>query len=350
MNAMQSAKYFARFASLVVLVLVMVLLPFQHANSEQPKNSELSVRAVMIHPRTIHEMDFYSNLIKIAAENGFNTVILEATGWINYKTLPSLNLPNAFSDKDMTNLVSYAKSMGLEVIPSVALLTHQQEVIKRYAPELLLNEVTADISKPATWEFEKKIMDENIEIFHPKMMLVGHDELWGYKNSEDVTKSIAAGVRRISPAEYASHIVKVHDYLSEKGVQTIIWGDMFVMPVLGANGQVDRAYPLTGSHGTPEFASLIGSLPRDIVIADWHYDNGITQYPSFDLFQKLGFRVWGATWDGAHNIRSYSAYVIARARKGDGMIATTWHYCMRKYQYYVTKIIIESGKAFTHDQ
>jgi len=338
--------FYTRFMSMLFAVWILLLAPAS-VNATTVNQSTLAVKAVMIHPRSIKEMGLYRDLIQTAAENGFNTVIIESTGWVNYKAFPQVKLSNGFSEEEIASLVAFAKSFNLEVIPYVELLTHQQEVAKRFAPQLLLNEVTIDVSNPVAWEFEKKLIDIHLELFHPKMLLIGHDELWGYQDVPSVKLALLAGARRLSPEQFVTHAITVHDYLRTKNVKTIIWGDMFVTPDYCPRGVSGKLNSHTGCHGTDELVAQLSRLPKDIVIVDWHYENNATDYPSYDFFKKYGFTVWGASWHEKNNIDSFTKYVSARAGAGDGMVATTWHFCSEKYRDYVIKFIAESGKAFS---
>ncbi|MFY9260091.1 MAG: hypothetical protein WAO71_06215 [Gallionella sp.] len=337
-------NFFHIFMSMIFVVVVLLLTPaLVQAGTVNP----LTVKAILIHPRSIKEMYLYRDLIQTAAKNGFNTVVIEATGWINYRAFPQVRLPNGFSEADIASLVDFARSFNLDVVPYVVLLTHQQEVAKRFGPHLLLNKETLDVSIPETWEFERKLIDIHFELFHPKMMLIGHDELWGYKDVASVKLALVAGTRRLTPDQFVSHAIKVHDYLATKNVKTIIWGDMFIVPDYGPRGAFGKLYSHTGSHGTNELVSQLERLPKDIVVIDWHYENNATDYPSYDFLKKYGFKVWGASWHEKNNIDSFSKYVSARA--GDGMMATTWNFCSEKHRDYLFKFVSESGKTFSKD-
>ena len=41
-------------------------------------------------------------------------------------------------------------------------------------------------------------------------------------------------------------------------------------------------------------ASAVDSIPKDIIICDWHYEKR-ADYPSLRYFQDKGFRVWPAS-------------------------------------------------------
>lgn len=344
--AIDSKISFVPYIKSFTILCFSAFIPLHASTEAMNKDSQssvcLSVRALMIHPRSIKQYDFLARLINLSAKSNFNSIIIEATGWINYPSLVRSGLPNAFNPQTIGGLAELARSQGLEVIPYVQLLTHQQEVLKRYQPELLLNEATADIGNPKTWEFEKKLLDDSIAMFHPAKMLIGHDELTGYGSKQSSEKR-SAGAR-----SYAMHIIRIHDYLKRMGIQTIIWGDMFLTPEMsGGVYPADGSKASPGYNGSPEFVRVLRTLPRDIVIADWHYENGTDLYPSFDFFQEQGFTVWGASWHESHNIRSFSHYVQNRARTGEGMIATTWHFCEEKYSDYLNRIIVESGKSLS---
>ena len=302
----------------------------------------LPVRALQLSIINGKDIEYYKGLIALASENNFNIIIIKDTGFVSYPDMPIARGPY-LTPKQVNDIIAYAKSLGLEVIPNVELFTHQEMITKKYMPELLLNPVTIDMKNPRSWEFEKMLLDRAIEAYKPAYVHIGHDELWGY-NSLIATKALLSkGWKRPTPEEFVDHIILVHDYLKSKNIRTIIWGDMFM--------DIDvfyRYYGEKGVKGTAEFAALLDRLPRDIIIGDWHYDQTGTGFPSFDFFKKKGFTVWGATWLDTKNIKLFSEYVRARAQSGDGMISTLWHYSWNedKYRDAARRTIIDSGKAF----
>jgi hypothetical protein len=96
----------------------------------------------------------------------------------------------------------------------------------------------------------------------------------------------------------------------------LMWGDRLIdAGVMKYDGWS------ASKNGTP---AAIDSIPKDIVICDWHYDKR-ADYPSLRYFQEKGFRVWPAGWDSVPATRA----LIQCARRDAtermlGHLATTW--------------------------
>jgi hypothetical protein len=75
--------------------------------------------------------------------------------------------------------------------------------------------------------------------------------------------------------------------------------------------------------GTLKLAEAVPLLPKDVIIADWHYGGGYEHFPSFDFWRRNGFRIVAGPWYGMDNV-----WNITRDAKGRdnvlGLAATTW--------------------------
>lgn len=98
-------------------------------------------------------------------------------------------------------------------------------------------------------------------------------------------------------------------------------------------------------NGTRVYSAIRKQLPKDIVICDWHYFDGQSEFPSAKTFAGEGHTVFGSTWSAEHTTRNFSRYIAAMPNGGDGMIATTW-YSQPKDRDIVQKIIKTSSEAF----
>jgi len=73
-------------------------------------------------------------------------------------------------------------------------------------------------SNPKTYEIVFDILDEVIQVFKPKHIHIGHDELY--------TACVCERCKDKKPADiYAEDVRKISNYLAGKGVGTMMWGE-----------------------------------------------------------------------------------------------------------------------------
>lgn len=251
--------------------------------------------------------------IRRASGLGFNTVILQVTGMIQLRRTPEFATEWAYSIDDVKEMIVAARQADMEVIPEVKLLTKQEFFMKRINKNFMLNPGDYDPNKPEVYPIVFRVLDEVIEIFQPHSLLIGHDEAFGYLKRENLRFG-----RLLNAADFYKDVVTVHDYLIKNGIRTLMWADMLL------DARVYNAmYDNSGAYGTPEFSALLDSIPKDIVLIDWHYRTQ-DSFPSYTYLQSKGFTVWGATFQISQTIKAFTDYVAKYARRGEGMVATTW--------------------------
>jgi hypothetical protein len=284
------------------------------------------------------------DLIVKASESKFNGLIMEfESGWTELSSLkvqpirkPELEKP--LTKEDLKEILRFARENGLEVIPELKLLTHQDKFFRRYYPELMYNAWTYDPRKEETYSVVLPVLDEVIGIVNPRAVHIGHDEVAG---ADPGKKILNEDEKALPPELFLKDVMRLHSYLKERGIETWMWGDM----LLGKEefpGMLQRHL-----HGASGYASLRGRIPKDIVIVDWHYADDQSAFPSASAFAESGHRVLGSTWKKDKTIRNFSRYVANMpAGAGEGMVATTWAHVPKKEWGIVDNIIEVSGEAF----
>ena len=242
------------------------------------------------------QMDFAKRLIKyILSPMGYNHIILELAGAMEYRSHPEINeafleanrraaagewpkFPHGgvggrqvVSQEAIRDLVAYARSYGIEVIPEIQSLGHVQFMTQAY-PEIAerpadaprfeaTDERLADIppndfyahcfcpSNPRSYELLFDLMEEILDVFQPaKYVHMGHDEIYQI--------GVCPVCRQRDPADLlAEDLIRLHDWLAARGLTMMIWSDML--------------QPVT-KYQTPP---AIHRIPRDIVMLDfiWYF-------------------------------------------------------------------------------
>jgi hypothetical protein len=188
---------------------------------------------------------------------------------------------------DVKEIVDFANENFLEVIPEIPSLTHAYSLLSRH-PELA--EYPGDKwpdtycpSNPGSYKLMFDIYDEYIEVIHPKMIHIGHDEWWG------APLDACPRCKGKDYSElYAKDVNKIHDYLAAKGIKSAMWGDFLLESVRG-KGPMDRTSTTGKKYKTPgglrpEVVSK--SIPKDILIFNWFWTD---EKKEMEL-QKFGFK------------------------------------------------------------
>lgn len=316
------------FALIVVLVLNV--------------NGDASLRRKIVFHVVVKNTDpeDIKSLIKEAAENGFNTVILGIFG-VRFKSLGAIKEKvRTWSVNELANVVSFARDLNMDVIPEIKLLTHQEHFLRQSYHEFMFNSVTYDPRREKLYtEVVFPVLNEINDLIKPHAVHIGHDEVAGH--SERSRKKWLRPGEKMLPADlFLKDVLRIHDFLKQRGIETWMWGDMLISPDEFPSMAPRHLHGSAKGYGQ----ELRKRLPRDIVICDWHYMDKQKDFPSLAAFKAEGFRVLGATWERPETIQNFSRY--AAEHGAEGMIATTWFYVQRKKWGVVNRIIKESGRAF----
>ncbi len=291
-----------------------------------------SVRGAKIYLPGEDGIGFFKEYIDMLCYFGYNTVMIELGGAMEYKRHPDINekwveysremSEYSGKSKDIQNktykwyknsihtengyggyisqdqvreLIEHCRDRYMEVIPEVPTLSHSDYLLLAH-PELSerTNDPYPDTycpSHPDTYKLIFDVLDEVVEVFDPKYINIGHDEWYSI--------GICDRCRGKKPEElYAGDIIRIHDYLSQKGVKTIMWGDKLLDGRKGLQPQGGAEIPMFQNYDRqngeylgviPATYKSIDLIPDDTYICNWywHHDNN-----NYDLECKkrgLGF-------------------------------------------------------------
>jgi hypothetical protein len=195
--------------------------------------------------------------------------------------------------QEVADLVRWAESNYIEVIPELPSLTHSYYLLTRHR-ELaeIPQEQWPDTycpSLPAVYNLVFDVFDEYIEVVKPKMVHIGHDEWrmpWG----------VCPRCRNKDPRElYAQDVNKIYEYLKRKGIRTAMWSDHFLENVRGAKlskpwwDAPGYDYKIPGALSPDQVKQWI---PKDILMFNWlwHYTDD-PKFPAVTNEERLSD--WG---------------------------------------------------------
>lgn len=302
----------------------------------------------IVHLPVYLDVEMNLDFINRARLANYDTIVIGCYDLVRFESLPWLARPNAITKEQLMSIVKYAKRSGLDVVPEIPLLTHQENLFAKLQ-KYQLNKYTYNPLAPGTYEDIFKLIDEVISIFQPSAFHIGHDEVCGIGILKE--KGLLPCNPALTADQFLADVIKIHNYLRGKGLEVWMWGDSLLDPSMSANP--DKHY-----HGDASYSQIVDRLPKDIVICDWHYHTSspdsslrggfpITdKFPSVDFFIGKGLRVIGATWNDQRTTKNFSSYIAnLKNKQCIGMMATTWYHKQTDYDK-VKNIIDYSSEIF----
>ena len=233
---------------------------------------------------------------------------------------------------DVKKIVAACRDAKVRLIPQINLLGHQSWAagtggLLRAHPEI--DETPGKYPKnegiycrsycplnPRTHEIVFDLIDELTEATESNVFHAGMDEIF-LLGEDDCQRC-----RGKNKAElFAGEVRAIHDHLAQNGRSLWIWGDRLLDGVTTGMGKWEAS-----GNGTQD---AIRSIPKDIVICDWHYERVL---PSVTYFAMQGFPVLACPWRMPNvalgqlaMVRDTRAHATPEiADRMQGVLATTW--------------------------
>jgi len=231
----------------------------------------------MLFSHQMPQMDYLRHLVKRIRDLGANSLLLEYGDKFRSHKHSEIVSPDAFDLDELKDFVTYAESLGLEIIPLVESLGHVEYVLKheayRHLRETPDNPWQYCPQREETFSLLMDLYQEIIEV-HPNApyLHLGCDETWNLCQCERC--------RVVHPARiYSDWVNRLNREVQKRwGKQTMIWGDMMIPFTCGF-----RTYP--------EIAEL---LDKNVLICYWNYW-GSRVFPHLKWYQEKGFKVIAAS-------------------------------------------------------
>ena len=287
-----------------------------------------SVRGAHFYMPAREGIDEFKSLIDSMLLMKMNTLILEVGGGMQYDRHPEINIAwekfcktidnmpgvdgsRSFQGSDLywkdslhtelaggsyltkdevRDIVKYAKSRGMNVIPEIQALSHAYYLTFAH-PEIA--EMAFDPfpdtycpSNEKSYELYFDVADEVIEVFEPNTVSIGHDEIrvlgWCDKCKSKTGHELVGG-----------DVCRLHDFYASRGIRIAMWAESaqrFVSyrgSVIGEREE-ERIDTFGRYYKLPATSKSIEMLPSDILMLDWYHSAG---YTSEDVFDERGFEV-----------------------------------------------------------
>ena len=266
-------------------------------------------------------------MVRLAASYRFNHVVLEPWGTFRAGRHPELSWPDAPLDAAVARrLAALASDLGTTLVPQFNALGHAsgsrwrsgKHAALDFHPELEpLFEPDGwnwCLSNPDAAALVRDVVEEQHDAFgSPPFFHLGFDE------AQPPTCPVCRAARPSWEALAAAHLRSLRDLLAARGARAMVWQDMLL-----ARGD-QRWKGFVANARSPEAAeTLLGALPRDVVVCDWFYGPPAPSYPTLDRFRDLGFDTLSCTWDDLGGIDAQARH--ARDAGLFGLLHTTWHH------------------------
>jgi len=263
------------------------------------------------------------------AARGVNVLVLEVDYGFEFRSHPELRI----ADKVITRsgarrFVAACRKRGIKVIPQFQSFGHQSwakdtwPLLTKY-PELdltpgafLQNEGLYcrewDPMNPRVYEIVYALVDEIVDAFDAEALHVGMDEVFliGHDASPSTRGKDPAEVFAKAVNDMYRHVVR------KRRLQMIVWGDRLIDAERYDCGEWESSKNNTWP--------AIYMIPKDIIIADWHYEKR-DSYPSLSLFLDKGFRVLPTSWKDVEASQKLIEYGQALKHPGIlGHLFTSW--------------------------
>jgi hypothetical protein len=261
-----------------------------------------------------------------------NVLILEFNYGVKFTKRPEVSEPDALSLDQVRQLADASRSAGIRLIPMINLLGHQSWAkttfgLLRAHPEFdetpgkyPSNEGTYCRSycplHPQVHAVLFDLIDELLDATGADAFHAGMDEVFLLGEAD------CPRCRGKNKAELLAGEVKtIHDHLAARGKEMWMWGDRFLDGSVTGIGKWEASMN--------ETAPALALIPKDVVIADWHYEQA---HPTAAYFALSGFRVVSSPWRRS----AVALEQLAQVRDGRahstpevggrmlGMLQTTW--------------------------
>jgi hypothetical protein len=183
--------------------------------------------------------------------------------------------------EDVRRLGELAERYGLEVVPEIQSLSHTYYIASSRRdlaedPDMPWPDSYCP-SNPESYRVLFDLMDETIDVLHPRRVHIGHDE-WRAGAFCPRCRGKDTGVL------YAEDVLRIYRHLREKGIETWMWGDHFV----DGHNRFGKQWSEGGvvryeRPDTSKARDLVAAATSEIHVLNWSGEEGDS------TFQRLGW-------------------------------------------------------------
>ncbi len=303
---------------------------------------------------TANELQAFMAVLRLARQLGYDFVMLELGGAMEYRRHPEINAAwvkyaafmNEFPGKaqliqnsqrwaknsihtdnghglfltqeHLRQIVVFCAECGLEIVPEVPTLSHSDYLLLAH-PELAERPEdpypdSACPLHPDYFPLVEDILDEVIALFAPRRINIGHDEAYTLGKCPRCKGHETTQL-------YADEINRLAGWLRGRGVKTMMWAEK-LLDAHFMNGDAigGAAIPATAKYEGREALYPCGELlDKEIQMLHWYW--GIDR--RFEKrYEELGLDYWFGNFDGPQRMPEMARRLAApRCR---GFVVSNW--------------------------
>ncbi len=299
-----------------------------------PLNAQaLAVRGIHLSAPKPDEIPLALRFIREALpKEGVNLLVLEINYGYQFTMRPEVAAGNGLSRAQLEQLAAACRESGVKLVPMINMLGHQSWAKTTFT---LLKAYPEFDETPGLYPDNKDIYCRSYCPRHPGVHAVVFDlidEVMDVTGATDfhagmdevflLGEDVCPRCKGANKAElFAGEVKALRDHLALKGRTLWIWGDRLIDGNVTGIGKWEAS-----TNGT---APAMHMLPRDVIIADWHYE---AAHPTAALFALNGYRVVSSPWrKPGVALRQLDQMRMAKAAASKdtgerylGMLQTTW--------------------------
>lgn len=266
--------------------------------------------------------------LKKFALAGYNQVMLYTEDIYRIDGVPEFGAwRGAYSAAEIREIDDFAYACGIELIPCIQTLGHLGHLLKWYSAFCKYADTVEvmEVGKPEVYEFIAKMLDFWKDNVRSRKIHLGMDETHGLGGGHYYAQHGPRDRFEI----FNEHLGKVNAMCIERGLEPMIWGDMFF-----------RIGSKTGSYGDlgtqfPKYAT--DAYPSNMRIVAWnyynyeedYYRNFLTLHRNFHAEPIMATGIYNSRilWSNHRQTRRTITPAIAACKKEKihSMIVTVWN-------------------------
>ncbi len=275
----------------------------------------------------VPNLETFKNIIKwlfLLKYNYFFIYLEDLYPWRSYPDIGALR--GRLSEEEWNTIVNYGESYGIEVVPSLELLGHMENILSlpKYSrfKELwwVPRDGTLDASSEDARAFALRLLQDVLETSKSRLIHVGGDETWSLGRGRSLDK---VGFVFKGPELYLTHYRAILNMVKKYGKVPVVWGDM-----------------LTGIYLPSEERTIWEGVINDkmwdeVIIANWNYEP-LNVEDFLNMIDKVGHYSNQLACPGLSNWNRFypdferaltnvkNFLMAAKERKLGGFLITAW--------------------------
>jgi hypothetical protein len=209
-------------------------------------------------------LDSLRRLARLVAGAGLNELVLYMEDRWKYLRHPQLSHPRAYKLEDLERLAQYAKTEGVDLVPSLTTMGHSRHILEkpRYRHLAFPNSAEFNVLNPAVYELLDDLFREVLPYFSSPYVFINGDEM---NLSQLSDKALVVARERGLGALHGEAMGRIARMVLEYGRRPIMWHDMLFHHPEG-----------------------LDHIPEGTIIACWS-DDYQPAYPAAPFLCSLGF-------------------------------------------------------------